>query len=137
MRKGNIANTKGRGKKFSKDYQPPAENTGRPKNVFKQFHGLYECSRADIECVLTELISKTPEELSTIKNDKTTIAMRAIIAAVLLEDKRNGRTFGIDFLINRLFGSVVQKVESNVSINTDDEKVASVLAKYGVSKSKD
>lgn len=134
-RKGIIENTKGRGKKFSKDYQP--NNNGRPKNVFKQFHGLYECSRADVESVLVELISKTPEELATIKNDKTTIAMRAIIAAVLIEDKRNGRTYGIDFLISRLFGSVVQKVENTISVNTEDEKVNNVLKKYGVNQSKD
>lgn len=132
MAKGN-PNIKNHAKKFSKDYQP-AKN-GRPKNVFKQFHGLYEVSRADVEAVLMELISKSPDELQTIKNDRNTVALRAIIAAVLIEDKRNGRTHGIDFLISRLFGSVVQKVESTVSINTDDEKVAGVLEKYGVSKS--
>lgn len=126
-----IENTKGRGKKFSKDYQPPKENVGRPKNVFKQFHGLYECSRADVEAVLIGLISKSAEELTAIKNDKTTIAMRAIIAAVLLEDKKHGRTFGVDFLISRLFGSVVQKVESHIEFN-DDKAVADVLSKHGV-----
>lgn len=129
-----IENTKGRGKKFSKDYQPPKENKGRPKNVFKQFHGLYECSRSDVEAVLVELISKSVEELTTIKNDRSTVALRATVAAALLEDHRNGRTYGIDFLISRLFGSVVQKVESNVSINTGDEKVKATLDKYGISK---
>lgn len=133
MPRGKVENLKGRQKKFSKDYQPPIENMGRPRNVFKQFHGLYECSRADVEAVLVELISMTAEELTTIKNDKTTIAMRAIIAAVLLEDKKHGRTFGVDFLISRLFGSVVQKTEGTIKIDTDDKAVAAVLSKHGVS----
>lgn len=123
-----------KGKKFSSEYQP-AKN-GRPKNVFKQYHNLFECSRQDVEAVFTELLSKSVEELAQIRNDKSTVALRSVIAATLIDNKKSGSLYGVGFLIDRLFGSVVQKVESSISINTDDEKVAAILAEYGISKSK-
>ncbi len=136
MARGKIENTKGRGKKFSKDYQPDPANMGRPQNVFKQFHKLYECSKEDVTEVLTELISKSVEELEKIKNDKTTIALRACIASAIIKDRKTGSVYGVNYLVERLFGSVVQKIETGININTSDMKVADVLEKYGISKPK-
>lgn len=128
----NITNV---GKKFSKDYQP--EKNGRPRNVFTKYHGMFECSVKDVEAVLTELISLSVEELQDIARDKKTEALRSCIAQAIISDRKLGSLNGVNFLISRLFGSTVQKVENTVSINTDEKAVADVLSKYGVTNTKD
>ena len=133
-RKGN-PNIKDAGKKFSSEYQP--EKNGRPKNVFRHLVGQYDISREDIEALLTELSSLSKTELQSVSNDPNTPAVRAIIASALLRDNKNGSTYSVEFLFDRLFGRAVQKTESVVSINTEDEKVAAVLREYGVSKPQD
>ena len=132
MPKGN-PNIKESGKKFSKDYQPPKGNNGRPKNVFKRYHELFECSAEDVTAVLTELISQSVEELRAIAKDKNTPALRSCIATAVLKDKENGNLAAVNFLTERLFGKAVQRTEQ-VNIDTKDEAVASVLAKHGVTK---
>lgn len=131
MARGDINNTKGRGKKFSSEYQPE-NNNGRPKNVFKKYHGMFECSAADVAAVLTELISQSEADLKKIANDKDTPALRSCIASAVLKDKENGTFTAMNFLAERLFGKAVQKTESAISINTDDAQVASVLSKHGI-----
>ena len=123
-----------KGKRFSSDYQP--EKNGRPKNVFSHLHGLYEVSRADIEALLTELTCLSKIELQSVAHDPNTPAVRAIIAASLLRDAKAGSTYSVDFLFDRLFGKAVQKTEQNISINTGDANVADIMARHGVSQSK-
>ena len=131
-----IENTKGRGKKFSKDYQPDPSKVGRPRNVFRHLRGMYECSYEDIVAMLTELVSLSTDELTIVKNDRSTMAIRAAIAGAILQDRKNGSLYSTQFLVERLFGKAIQKTETILNVNTDDKEVADVLSRHGVSDAK-
>lgn len=125
-------NIREQGKRFSSEYQP--EKNGRPKNVFRYLVGQYAISREDIEALLMELSSLSKSDLQRVKTDPNTPAVRAIIASALLRDNKNGSIYSVEFLLDRLFGRAVQKMETVVNINTDDEKVQQVLKEFGVNK---
>lgn len=115
------------GKRFSKDYQPNHENTGRKRNVFKEIQKGYELSLDDVIQLLTDLLSLSIEELKDLVHDKKAPALKLVLASAVMTSIKSGNWTQVIYMLDRLFGKSVERKEIKSEISMDIKNLREYL----------
>ena len=83
---------------------------GRPK-IPEDLKDARKMNKFDFELTLLQYLRKTETELKTICDDNRTPALDLIVCKVILEAAAIGDAKRLDFLLTRLIGKPVEKIE--------------------------
>lgn len=107
---------RGKGKQFSKDYQP--KNRGRKPELYTIARECYNIGRAEFDRVSKYLLQLSVVELQALRKDTTQPAWVVVVASAILADMKRGITVTLSTLLDRIFGKASQPVKLDATTRT-------------------
>lgn len=107
---------RGKGKQFSKDYQP--KNRGRKPELYTIARECYNIGRAEFDRVSKYLLQLSVVELQALRKDTTQPAWVVVVASAILADMKRGITVTLSTLLDRIFGKASQPVTLDATTRT-------------------